>query len=333
MASKINPLKTDEETLNNKEIKENHLQDMQNAVKNFFNILMSDNEKFNAKRAFDVLYNYILTYDRILYSTVSNIIYECNEEGKNKNLFGTILSNVEELVAYTEDSIIMASLIDVAESEEHKRAVYDTQKAVWKIWDHINLAHHQYLVFWQSEDEYDKRFEARIQKFQGKITNEMSSQLLAMIGIFTALAFLIFGSISSLESIFAGISNTPVLKLMLAGCVWGLGLLNLIFVFLFCVGKMTHQDFKSDKGKEASFYQRYPVVCWTDFIIFAMMLLLMWMDYINYNHADSWIKQLVEINPTLISILGFVIIGVVIFITAKWLINKTKQRDGDEDTY
>lgn len=28
MASKINPLKTDEETLNNKEIKENHLQDM-----------------------------------------------------------------------------------------------------------------------------------------------------------------------------------------------------------------------------------------------------------------------------------------------------------------
>jgi large-conductance mechanosensitive channel len=109
--------------------------------------------------------------------------------------------------------------------------------------------------------------------------------------------------------------------------------LNLIFVFLFCVGKMTHQDFKSDKGKEASFYQRYPVVCWTDFIIFAMMLLLMWMDYINYNHADSWIKQLVEINPTLISILGFVIIGVVIFITAKWLINKTKQRDGDEDTY
>ena len=57
------------------------------------------------------------------------------------------------------------------------------------------------------------------------------------------------------------------------------------------------------------------------------------MDYINYNHADSWIKQLVEINPTLISILGFVIIGVVIFITAKWLINKTKQRDGDEDTY
>lgn len=68
---------------------------------------MSDNEKFNAKRAFDVLYNYILTYDRILYSTVSNIIYECNEEGKNKNLFGTILSNVEELVAYTEDSIII----------------------------------------------------------------------------------------------------------------------------------------------------------------------------------------------------------------------------------
>lgn len=50
---------------------------------------MSDNEKFNAKRAFDVLYNYILTYDRILYSTVSNIIYECNEEGKNEKILKT----------------------------------------------------------------------------------------------------------------------------------------------------------------------------------------------------------------------------------------------------
>lgn len=33
MASKINPLKTDEETLNNKEIKENHLQDIQSGRK------------------------------------------------------------------------------------------------------------------------------------------------------------------------------------------------------------------------------------------------------------------------------------------------------------
>ena len=234
MATRINPLKGGEQKDSSEEVRQDHLQDMQNAMKNFFNILMIDNEKFSEVRAFDVLYRYIISYDRILYSTVSNIIYECNRDVSNKDKFGTILSNVEKMVLYVENPSNIASLVDACETKEKREAVYDTQKAVWKIWDHINLAHQQYSVFWQSEDEYDRRFETRILKFQEKITNEMSGQLLTMVGIFTALAFLIFGSISSLESIFAGMSETPVLKLMLAGCIWSLGLLNLIFVFLFC---------------------------------------------------------------------------------------------------
>ena len=333
MSTRINPLKGEEQKDSTEEVRQDHLQDMQNAMKNFFNILMIDNEKFSEVRAFDVLYRYIISYDRILYSTVSNIIYECNRDVSNKDKFGTILSNVEKMVLYVENPSNIASLVDAYETKEKREAVYDTQKAVWKIWDHINLAHQQYSVFWQSEDEYDRRFETRILKFQEKITNEMSGQLLTMVGIFTALAFLIFGSISSLESIFAGMSETPVLKLMLAGCIWSLGLLNLIFVFLFCVGKMTHQDFKSDKSKEASFYQRYPVVCWTDFLIGSITIILMWIYYITYNKADLWMVQLLKINPTLISILGFLFIAAIILFTGKWLIKKTKQRLGDEDAY
>lgn len=333
MATNINPLKGGAQKDSVEEVRQDHLQDMQNAMKNFFNILMTDNEKFNEERAFDALYAYILSYDRILYSTVSNIIYECNRDVSNKDMFGTILSNVEKMVLYVEKSSNIADKVNAAETDDKKAAVYDTQKAVWKIWDHINLAHQQYSVLWQSEDEYDKRFETRIVKFQGKITNEMSGQLLTMVGIFTALAFLIFGSISSLESIFAGMSETPVLKLMLAGCIWSLGLLNLIFVFLFCVGKMTHQDFKSDKSKEATFYQRYPVVCWTDYLIGSITIILMWIYYIAYNNADLWVVQLIRINSTLVSIFGFVVIGAIVLFIGKWLIKKTKQRIGDEDTY
>lgn len=333
MATKINPLKRDENTEEVESLREDHLQDMQNEMKNIFNILSVDNEKFNVQRAFDALYRYIVGYDRILYSTVSSIIYECNRDGKNKELFGTILTNVEKLVEYTEKPDIISSLVIAAQTDDEKKAVYDTQKAVWKIWDHINLAHQQYSVFWQSEDEYDKRFETRIERFQGKITNEMSAQLLTMVGIFTALAFLIFGSISSLESIFSGMADTPVLKLMLAGGIWGFCLLNLIFVFLFCVGKMTHLDFKSDKSKKATFYQRYPIVCWTDFLIVWIIIILLWMYYIGYNNGDGWVTALIQLNPTLVSILGFLAIGTIIFFTGKWLIEQTKQRVGDEDMY
>ena len=112
MVSKINPLKGSEKTLKDEKSRESHLQDMQNEMKNFFNILMIDNEKFNAQRAFNVLKGYILVYNRILYSTVSSVIYECNKDGKNKELFGTILSNVEKLVEYTEDHKVIGALIN-----------------------------------------------------------------------------------------------------------------------------------------------------------------------------------------------------------------------------
>lgn len=60
------------------------------------------------------------------------------------------------------------------------------------------------------------------------MSKEMNSQLLTMIGIFTALAFLVFGGINSLDNVFS--EGVPVLKLMVVGSVWGLCILNLVFV-------------------------------------------------------------------------------------------------------
>ena len=332
MGLSINPLRQDQMLNEKVNIQEDQLEDMQNDIKYLFNVLMVDTEKFNPERAFNILRKYICSYKRILYSTISNIMFDCNRNMQGKQQIGTILSNLETLLLFVNDDRING-MKNNADTEEEKKAINDTQKAVWKIWDHVNLANQQYLILWQSEDEYDKRFKTRIQKFQGKITGEMSGQLLSMVGIFTALAFLIFGSISSLESIFAAMAKTPVLKLMISGCAWGIGLLNTIFIFLFCVGKMTNQDFKSDKSPEATFYQRYPVVCWTNFIAMALLAIFMWMYYLSYSDADSWLNDVINVNPTLISIIGFGIIGIILWTVGKKLIEKTKQRIGDEDTY
>lgn len=72
--------------------------------------------------------------------------------------------------------------------------------------------------------------------------------------------------VSSLDNIFSN-SGLPVLKLMMVGSVWGLCILNLIFVFLFCVGKMTKLNFKSTDDETADIFQKYPIVWWSDFII------------------------------------------------------------------
>ena len=44
----------------------NKLQEMENALRNFFQILAQTSDRFNAEYAFDGLFNYIKEYDRIL---------------------------------------------------------------------------------------------------------------------------------------------------------------------------------------------------------------------------------------------------------------------------
>ena len=48
----------------------------------------------------------------------------------------------------------------------------------------------------QSDNEYDEKFQKRITAYKEEMSKEMNTQMITMVGIFTALAFLIFGSIS-----------------------------------------------------------------------------------------------------------------------------------------
>ena len=96
-----------------------------------------------------------------------------------------------------------------------------------------------------------------------------------MVSIFTALAFLVFGGVSSLGSIFSN-HELPLLKVIIIGCVWGLGLINLIFVFLFCIGKMTGIPFQSGRAPDANIFQKYPIVWWSDLIIIVILSGTLW---------------------------------------------------------
>ena len=333
MAKEIKPLKGISSDIT--EHDEDLLIDVENELKSFFRILerQSDGAKDEiSPKAFAALKKYIRNYDRILYFVISEIIYADDEEDLDGKKIGTILSNLENLVKYVSNESVISDYITAAKTEDEKKAVYDTKKAVWKIWDHVNLAHKQYLSLKQSDKEYDDKFKIRINEFKSNIVNEMNGQLLSMVGIFTALAFILFGGIDSMANIFSTVGTTSLLKLAIIGCIWGLCILNVVFVFLFCVGKMTNSLFKSTKRTDASFFQRYPVVCWTDFVLLVLITLFSWMYYSIQIGADLWIKEIIEINPTLVSIIGLVIILLIIIGITKWLIEKTKPVIGDEDT-
>lgn len=270
------------------------------AVVGFFKRLVEDNDSFDEKKAFEALMLYISRYDRILYAPISNEIYmyytqKSREEAER--ILGSVTSNMEKLAAYA-DSEECALCFGKGGDAGRQGQFEDTRKAILKIWDHINLAQQQYNVLKQSDEEYKEKFEKLISSYKEDMAREMSNQLLTMVSIFTALSFLIFGGISSLDNIFST-HGIPLLKLMCIGTVWGLCILNLVFVFLYCVGKMTKLNFKSTDDPRATVFQKYPVIWWTDLLLVGILLACMWCYAVREYGMDDWMIEWSREHPAI----------------------------------
>lgn len=265
------------------------LQDMQFQMQQLFLRLKIPTERFSPEDVFQELAFYIFTYKRILYTTVSHIIYDISdknlakEESEASKQFRAILTNIEKLVAYsgevTVNSLQIKNIPKQLSKTEKEKMLENTKEATLKLWDHVNLAYRQYSELRQSDDEYDEKFSDRIGKFQNKLMREMNAQLLTIVAIFTALAFIMFGGISSLANVLADLKSEHLLRLIIITCVWGIGMLNITFVFLFCVSKLTKINSGSFHNSYESFFQQYSVVCWTNYILISLFVVLSWIYF------------------------------------------------------
>lgn len=265
--------------------------EMSEKVTEICNLLIVDSRKFEEEKekAFNIIFQYIKVYKRLLYSQISNMVYACFNEHTTEeasNILGTMISNIEKIIAYTGTQEYKEKKEGVKRPDE-RNAYEDTEKTLIKIWDHVNLAQTQYSGLKQTDEEYKRKFDKSITPIKEELVKDMNAQLLTMVSIFTALAFLVFGGISSLGSIFSN-HELPLLKVIIIGCVWGFSLLNLIFVFLFCIGKMTGLNFKSNREPDANIVQKYPIVWWSDLIILTILSGTLWTYYIRRENMDSW---------------------------------------------
>lgn len=317
----INPYKGKPESdTHSKSNKEEKTQKMQTAITDFFSYLLVAHDKFENEKAFDKLQQYIEKYDRILYSPISNIIYSAydNSSNEKEEVLGSLMSNLDALVSYSQNQTVVYKKKIELRNTDSQKVIDDTQKAILKIWDHVNLANQQYKVLKQSDEEYTEKFKKRISAYKEEMTKEMNAQLLTMVSIFTALAFLIFGGISSLDSILS-VQEMPLMKVLSIGLMWGLCIFNLIFLFLFCVGKMTHLNFKSTDNTEATIFQKYPVVWWSDFILVFLLLICLWIYFMQRHALNLWIINICVSSPELATIVGGVLIGIAGFIVLRKL--------------
>jgi len=303
--------------------------EMSEKVTEICTLLLMDTNKFEEEKVFNRIFQYIKAYRRLLYSQISNMVYACFNEHTTEeasNILGTMISNIEKIVAYTSTQQYKDRKEKTKRLDE-KKIYEDTEKVLIKIWDHVNLAQTQYSGLRQTDEEYKRKFDKSITPFKEELVKDMNAQLLTMVSIFTALAFLVFGGISSLGSIFSNY-ELPLLKVIIIGCVWGFCLLNLIFIFLFCIGKMTGLNFKSNKEPDANIVQKYPIVWWSDLIILTMLSGTLWTYYIRRENIDSWFRSWCHSYPYKIMWLGYGVVGIV-FLALVVLLFKLTWKKGE----
>ena len=296
------------------------------AIAQFFEVLETPNIDFECNTCFDLLVEYLITYERILYTPISNVIYYLSSE--NEDVIATIMSNLEKMLEYTESDEYNEHISQYDESQKNK--CHDAIKSIIKILDHVNLAQQQYQVLKQTDQEYADKFNSNIEKYKQEMTKEMSQQLISLVGIFTALAFLIFGSISSLDNIFS-VHGIPLLKLMCVGTIWGICILNLVFVFLFCVSKMTKTQFKSTEDPRATIFQKYPIVWWCNFTLCSLLLIFCWFYYLTSHELFVWFSDFMELHVSIKVIIVTIIICIVIFFAFRSLCKKTKALEPNKE--
>lgn len=198
----------------------------------------------------------------------------------------------------------------------------ELQRMIDKLWDHSNLAQRQKEIIGKKESDIKRHMELVVTPQMMEFREKTSKELISLIAIFTALSFIVFGGISSLDNIFDGVVSVPIIQLVIVGCIWGLCMLNLVFVFMFLISKLTGLPMKSDDSPEASLSRKYPFLTWSNFFLLLILTISSWLYYIDYSNTGSWIIEWSRSHSVCSTVIGGLVIAVIFGFTAGALLKK-----------
>ncbi len=252
------------------------------------NILCStlkiDSNKYNIENSINVLRAF--EGKRIIYSVISGFIFSISDKQGHSNEVADFTTNVDKL----------------KELVLHNSKYNDIKDKVIRLYDHTQLANNQINVFKLNKDEFENLIATSKtinQKFETS-----NSQSLSLVALFTAMAFLVFGGLSSFESIFSNLEKVSTLKLIVVASVWGLGILNVIAIFMFFMSKVIGKSFRHTDEKGVTLFQKYPYLILGNYVlisifIFSSSLFLIVKD--NYDFSCHVIVLIIIAVITLIA--------------------------------
>lgn len=264
----------------------------------------------------DKIKQYIEKHERILYATISNKIFAYQKNDANSNIAGEIASNLDFLVKYCYKNNL--------DSDKNNVGVF---RNILKLWDHVNLAQRQYQELHISDKEYREKFERQMRIEKEKLYHDINSHMVTMIGIFTALSFVIFGGINSIETAFSGMADTPLSKLMVIGCIWSFGLLNLVYIFLYCIAKLNNLNFKNNDKGATNYTKKYHFIVIPNAVIITLLILSLWIYFVMSNSLLAGIIQFCNAWGIWFTGISTIILAVILLCTWGYILNKLNCKD------
>lgn len=275
-----------------------------------------ESKQFNAQSAIAIIE--VLKTKKLIYSEISNHLFCASRDN-----VANFISNIE----------ILKEQVTNSNNPNNQ----EIEHIVLKLYDHTHLANHQINVFKIGREELDTQLKnsdylnTEIKSLISKVDERIesvNSQVISLVALFTAMSFLVFGGLSSFESIFSNIQETSLLKLIVLSSVWGIAIINTIGIFMFFTSKVVGKSFNKSSSENDTLYNRYPYITLGNFILlsifFISSFLYLYIKQFGYNLPPS-LKQSI---PYIIGFIGMVI---VFGFAVHFIFKKKKKKKASEE--
>lgn len=185
-------------------------------------------------------------YTKILYSDLSASILEENNDDK--------------IIAIKDN---LNKISDYMDSEYTGKNIKIEQYLFWlKYKDHCELAILQRKHYNLSKGTIKTYVEDIIKPETDRIQKDLTSQLIGLVSLFTALSFVVFGGINILDSVLENIRLATVTRMLTAGSTWTLCMTFLFYIFIRFILKVMKPEQDNVLGKQfmKSFWIMFGVV-------------------------------------------------------------------------
>lgn len=182
------------------------------------------------------------------------------------------------------------------------------------------------MLYSQKQADIEFLIEKKIEPELAKSSKELTSQLVGLVAIFTALSFIVFGGISSLESLFSVLSqnDNAILPTIIVAIAWAFCMTNLLFGFMYFVLRVIGN--KPDATEEnIPMVRKYPLVFISNFILLSGLLLSLGSWAAWATGIGRGIYSCVLTHGDVIFVVGFAVIIAIIMGLGIWLVKSLKR--------